>query len=403
MNDEQVKNELNKAAVGLNMDLSAIEQKFNEIREQHNFGPEQNVIAMQLFRQWHSQMRNSSGTENVERKSSGADNHTVFGYVVAVDELRDFEEYNRNQLTAEIIRDSNSAFNAGKFARVRKTETGYEVSQVMNNEVLTRPLQNTELPESTMEVNGELIVPIDERKQTPWGENKQYGHPKPKHNFRRTAHFIGALEGKDVKYYQIGLKGEVAQNWNVDVCRAVYIDVYATESHLDSNNLYNPDLSTITYNDELENPKNVSADIQTMIAENMRGFVCPLVNLENYHMNTKGRSAKERIVVTDGLVTNMYMNPNSNGNRTLYISDMNAEYDYDDPMGATPCWVPEHVELDFGIGSQILVIGRTNQSTNQETGELRPCSINVFGVIVLNRHGSPNTTPDSGETYTGWF
>ena len=56
MNDEQVKNELNKAAVGLNMDLSAIEQKFNEIREQHNFGPEQNVIAMQLFRQWHSQM-----------------------------------------------------------------------------------------------------------------------------------------------------------------------------------------------------------------------------------------------------------------------------------------------------------------------------------------------------------
>ena len=92
MNDEQVKNELNKAAVGLNMDLSAIEQKFNEIREQHNMGPEQNVIAMQLFRPWHSQMRNSSGKENVERKSSGTDNHTVFGYVVAVDELRDFEE-----------------------------------------------------------------------------------------------------------------------------------------------------------------------------------------------------------------------------------------------------------------------------------------------------------------------
>ena len=178
----------------------------------------------------------------------------------------------------------------------------------------------------------------------------------------------------------------------------------ATTSMLDSGNLANPDLDSVTYNDELENPQPMNDNMQTLIAENMRGFVCPLVNLENYHVNNKHRPTKERLVVTDGNVTSMYMKPNSNGNRTLYISDVNADFDYDNAgFASTPCWVPEHIELDFGIGSQILVIGRTNQSTNQETGELRQCSINVFGVIVLNRMGSPNTTPDSGETYTDWF
>jgi len=50
-----------------------------------------------------------------------------------------------------------------------------------------------------------------------------------------------------------------------------------------------------------------------------------------------------------------------------------------------------------------LVIGKTSQSRNNETGELRPVSINVSGLIVLDKRGNPSTAQDSGETYTGWF
>ena len=404
MNDENVKNELTKAAEILNMELSAIEEKWNEIKSTNGLGDDQHQIAITLFRQWFAGKKRVLDTGVEPTKTNrGNDNQTVFGYVVAVEDLRDFEQYNRDQLKAAIIRDENTTFNAGKYARLHKTETGYEVSQVMDNEVLTRPLNNTELPESVMEVNGNLIVPIDDQKFLFGKENKKYGHPKPLNNFQRGVHFIGSLEGKDTQYWRIGLKGDKAKNWNVDGERAVYIDVFATQDHLDSGNLYAPNLETVMYNDELENPQPANHNLQTLIAENMRGFVCPLINLENYHVNNKNRPAKERLVVTDGTVTNMYMNPNSNGNRTLYISDLNSEFDYDNPQGATPCWVPEHVNLDFGIGSQILVIGRSNQSQNQETGEMRQCSINVFGVIVLDKHGSPTTTQDSGETYTGWF
>ena len=34
---------------------------------------------------------------------------------------------------------------------------------------------------------------------------------------------------------------------------------------------------------------------------------------------------------------------------------------------------------------------------------MRQWSITVFGVMVLDKHGAPTTTQDSGETYTGWF
>jgi len=403
MNDEQVGNELRKAAENLGMEISAIKEKYDEICSQH--GLESSPVALNLFRQWFSGMKRVADSgEEPKQKTQGSDNHTFFGYVVAVEDLRDFEQWNRDQLKGQIIRDANTPFNEGKYAKIVKTETGYTASKIVDNEIKTisRGLDWKDA-EAIMEVNGELVLPLDDRKELPWGANKKYGHPKPLHNFQRAAHCIGSLNNGEIQYYRLGLKNDKAKDFNIDMHRAVYLEVYASSDMLDSGNLANPNLDEATYNDELENPQSVNDNMQQLIAENMRGYVCPLVNLENYHQNNKHRPAKERIIVTDGNVTNMYMNPNSNGNRTLYISDLNADFDYDNPSGATPCWVPEHVELDFGIGSQVLVIGRSNQSTNQETGELRQCSINVFGVIVLNRMGSPNTTQDSGETYTDWF
>ena len=139
MNDEQVNNELRKAAEVLNMELSAIKEKWNEICSANNLGKEQMNIALNLFRQWFAGRKRvvDSGQEPTQT-TKGNDNHTVFGYVIAVEELRDFEQYNRDQLKAAIIRDANTTFNAGKYARLTPSDDGYEVSQVMDNEVLTR-------------------------------------------------------------------------------------------------------------------------------------------------------------------------------------------------------------------------------------------------------------------------
>ena len=74
-----------------------------------------------------------------------------------------------------------------------------------------------------------------------------------------------------------------------------------------------------------------------------------------------------------------------------------------DGYSSTPCWVPPHIDIDFGIGSHVMILGRTSQSMNQETGQLRQVSINVFGVVVLDKRGNPVNVQDSGEQYEGWF
>ena len=69
-------------------------------------------------------------------------------------------------------------------------------------------------------------------------------------------------------------------------------------------------------------------------------------------------------------------------------------YSYDiDQYEDTVCWLPSHIDLDFGVGSQVLVIGRTSQreTTDEETGEvtINPVTINVAGLLVLERKGEP--------------
>ena len=279
MNDEKVVNELKKAAEVLGMELSAIEEKYNNICQQH--GLESGPIALNSFRQWFSGVKrvNDSG-EEPKQQSQGEDNHTFCGYVIATEELRDFEEYNRAQLKAAIIRDGNTAFNAGKYARVVKTETGYEASKILNNEVKTisRGLDWADA-EAIMDVNGQLVLPLDDQEMRFGSPNKNFGKPKPLNNFVRGVHLIGQIGGGEIQYWRLSTKNDAAKDWNVDSERAFYVDVFANQDMLDSGRISSPKMESIVYNDELENPQPLNGNMQQLFAENMRGCVGPLVNL----------------------------------------------------------------------------------------------------------------------------
>ena len=413
---EKAMNEVNKAAQILGLPQEEVMNKWNKIVEDNQLDlqsePEVN-LGLTLFRQWFTGLRRVQDSGQ-EVKTGGGDSlvKTGFGVIVAVEEVRDFEQYARNTLVAEYMRDRNATYNAGKFAYANILENGnYKISQILNGELVERTENSkgqpyTELPPSQMEIDGQVIIPIDERKVMPWGdENKAFGHPKPAHNYRRTVHFIGEVNDGGIQYWRIMAKDDVAKNWNL-----------ATEEFLHLNLIWDADkgeaypvkdsLETAVYNKDMENSVDTSTvSLSNLVAENMRDKVTGLINLENYHREVSSLPQKARIVVTDGNVTNMNMNPSEKtGNRTLRISDINADLDYDnDGESSTACWVPSHVDIDFGLGSHVLVIGRTSQSTNQETGQLRPVSINVCGVIVLHKRGNPSSTSDSGETDTGWF
>jgi hypothetical protein len=81
------------------------------------------------------------------------------------------------------------------------------------------------------------------------------------------------------------------------------------------------------------------------------------------------------------------------GNRVILLDDLTmfgaGEFNYDEDQPTTvTCWTPERFGIDFGIGSSIVLVGRTSQGTDSETGELRPVSLNVTGILVTERNGN---------------
>ena len=409
-------NEVNKAAQILSLPQEEVMTKWNKIVEDNTLDLEVDAevnLGLTLFRQWFTGIRKvkESGKE-VKAGGGGSLVKNGFGVIVAVEEARDFEQYARNTLVAEYMRDRNGTYNAGKFAYANVLENGnYKISQILNGELVERTENSkgqpyTELPPSQMEIDGQVIIPIDERKVMPWGdENKAFGHPKPAHNYRRTVHFIGEVNDGGIQYWRIMAKDDVAKNWNLVTEQFVNLNLIWDANKGEAYPVKDT-LETAVYNQDMENAVDTSTvNISNLVAENMRDKVTGLINLENYHREVSSLPQKARIVVTDGNVTNMNMNPSEKtGNRTLRVSDINADFDYDnDGESSTACWVPPHVDIDFGLGSHVLIIGRTSQSTNQETGQLRPVSINVCGLVVLNKRGNPSSTSDSGETNTGWF
>jgi hypothetical protein len=411
---EKIESEVRKASEILMLPLEDVQNKWNKIVEDNdlNLENEQEVnLGLTLFRQWFTGIRRVKESGETIKTGGNSLVKTGFGVIVAVEEARDFEEYSRNQLQAEFMRDRNAAFNAGKFAYADELENGsYRIRQIVENELSERTENSkgqpyTELPPSVMEVDGQVIIPIDERKVMPWGaENKGFGQPRAAHNWRRTVHFIGEVGESGIKYWRVMTKDDTAKNWNIVPEEFVHLDLIWDEEKGEAYPIKDT-LDSAVYNKNMETPKNVSeVSMADLIAENMHDKITGLVNLENYHNGIASLPVKARIVVTDGNITNMNMNPNKTGNRTLRISDINADFDYDnDGESSTACWVPPHIDIDFGIGSHVLIIGRSSQSRNNETGELRAVSINVSGIVVIDRRGSPVTVADSGEQYDGWF
>ena len=130
----------------------------------------------------------------------------------------------------------------------------------------------------------------------------------------------------------------------------------------------------------------------------------PLLDLDRYHSLIMNKDWDDRYVFTDGSVSSMNMTPTSNGNRILSITDLNADFDYEgDGWSGTTCWIPPHIDINFGIGSSVVVVGRTSQRTDDE-GALESCTINVTGLLVTDNRGkSMDTVEIPVEEDTDWF
>ena len=404
MNDE-IMNEINKAAELLGMSEDEALTKFNDICALNNLNAtEEPLLAKGLWRQYFSSARLAQ-----QRPASAAGDNdllkTAFGFFISVDEARDMMAIQRDRIVADYHRDADTTFDMGKVAIFTPMNDGkYDGSMVKDGEVVNRVFPK--LPENNVELDsGEYLVPLDATEKYGTYVNKNYGKPLPKSEFRRGGVFIGEVAGNLGKYF-FNYKGPHSVNFNPKTFEFVQFTCIVNSSKAERiHGVTDTTASSLVYNADLPDAMDVSdISIQDSLMEQSEGNFSPLIDLERFHSTVGQKDYNDRFVFTDGSVTSINMTPTKNGNRILTLDDLNTDFDFDnDGWSGTTCWIPPHMDIDFGIGSNVVVVGRTSQSTDME-GNLQNVTINVTGLHVLkSRGGSPDAIEFNEEEETDWF
>ena len=404
-----MENEILKAAEVLGLSIEETREKLLDIATQNSLNPDLETdkpLLRGLFRQWFGQAKRANAP--TATKSNSLVN-TGFGLIIGIEECRDMMEYQRKQLQGEYQRNSDETYRQGKIAMVTETPEGYEIKQWLNDEEQSRVKDSAwTISESAIKVDDGWIIPVDNRPSFGSGDkNKNYGKPLPLEQWTRRIHFMGEVAplGITTQYWTLSLKNDMAKEFEADCFKFCHITGIWNEERNAMYGVWNQPV--LQYNDSLD-PNNdnyrdtTSINVQDLLGDNMADYITPLIDLERYHQNTATLPTSQRMVVTDGIVTNMILKPNSTGNRTIFISDLSAEFDYDSEQNSSiACWVPPHINLDFGIGSNIIIMGRSNQ--REVDGALTSVSLNTFGIMVLDQRGEAPSFDEVTADDSDWF
>jgi len=403
-----MQNEIVKAAEKLSIPLEDAQLKFDEICAENGVGAD-SPIAIALWRSYAAQQIRSQKSQNTTTTTGGGGGlaKQAFGFFLALEEPRDLNEYNRRRAVEEWKNDPYNAHQKGFVAIVEEAENGfYSVSRFHNDAIQERKVKN--LPDCVQELeDGSIIIPLDNNaRYQNGGENKNYGKPLNS-VMRRSGVFIGKV-GDDEEYnlYNFSYKNKGGIEFTPKTFSWLNM-VVIKDSNRDGfiYGFTDKTIGSLRINEEQDPNSDLYRDTSSLNMTNMIANVAPnnvvyLGNLQDKHDELRDLPSPKRFVITNGTVCNINMTPTGNGNRIINITDLAADFDYEND-GMVTCWVPENVDIDFGIGSAVTVVGRTSQ---RETDEgLQPVTINLTGLLVKERRGQVVEIEQATEEDLDWF
>ena len=390
--DEKMMKEIEIGAGHMGIAADEAVAKYRSICEENNTDVN-DVVSQSLFRNY---VRGNMKPKKTTTKSgSNSLVKSAFGFFVGLEAPRDMMSWSRNKAREEYLRDNDKALEDGLVAVA--TDNGdetYTIARYYKGDYQEKMAKNLVDGAEELE-DGTIIIPLDSMPNyTSGAENRRYGKPLPKNEFRRSGIFYGSVEGGDMKSYYFSYKNQGGIDFAPDTFDWVHFKTIPSD---DGTNLYGMTMATkdsLIRNADL-NPDNSdyrdmsSFDFTSCLFETYPKNGTPLVDLDRLHTNLQMEATKDRFAIVEGTVVNQRMTPTANGNRILSITDKASDMELteDDGDSATTCWIPEHININFGIGSTVLVVGRTSQRIVD--GEAEPITINTSGLLVQEAVGNP--------------
>jgi len=225
-------------------------------------------------------------------------------------------------------------------------------------------------------------VPLDTRATWASGKpNPGFGKPLPENNFLRTIYGVAKKTNSEdePKMFQMTLNGLAAESENFPIFKGVrFMAINKSQEGSDSLLLNASQFTKIVEDDDLK------LEVSKDLIDNWVG-ITKISELESYHaVNSEDYN---RLVVVEGDVSALNLEPTAFGSRIMNIEDAEASLEDLDSKGVT-CWLPERINVDFAEGSKVLVIGRTGQGKKKDengnmTEELGDVTVNAFGVFAI--------------------
>jgi hypothetical protein len=390
--DEKMMKEIEIGAGHMGIAADEAVAKYRSICEENNTDVN-DVVSQSLFRNY---VRGNMKPKKTTTKSgSNSLVKSAFGFFVGLEAPRDMMSWSRNKAREEYLRDNDKALEDGLVAVA--TDNGdetYTIARYYKGDYQEKMAKNLVDGAEELE-DGTIIIPLDSMPNyTSGAENRRYGKPLPKNEFRRSGIFYGSVEGGDMKSYYFSYKNQGGIDFAPDTFDWVHFKTIPSD---DGTNLYGMTMATkdsLIRNADL-NPDNSdyrdmsSFDFTSCLFETYPKNGTPLVDLDRLHTNLQMEATKDRFAIVEGTVVNQRMTPTANGNRILSITDKASDMELteDDGDSATTCWIPEHININFGIGSTVLVVGRTSQRIVD--GEAEPITLNTSGLLVQEAVGNP--------------
>lgn len=404
--DENKKNEIEKSASFIEMSVEEALAKFEEICQENNIETT-NPISIGLWRNYVANVRRTKDSGNTNEGNESFYKN-AFGFFVSLDAPRDMMAWNRMKAKEEFLRDEDKALENGIVAVATQNALGkWMVSRYHNDKYDEKMLSTLPSGAETLE-DGRVYIPLDATKTyMNGGINNNYGKPLPAEQMRRSGVFFGKIGNGEMKPYFFSYKNQGGVDFAPNTFEWVHFLCVANDNGTDLYGAKDLTVNSLTYNKDM-NPEDTlysnqeNFDFENCLRQNFESHLVPLIDMDKAHITRQGLPTKERYIITDGMVSNMNMTPTKNGNRIINLTDLNAELDYSTgDTGITTCWIPSHLKLDFGIGSTVIVVGRTSQRTTDEGVE--PTTINVSGVYCTVRHGSAVEVAEPVEEDFDWF
>ena len=400
--DKNTKNEIMKGADVLGITEDDAMVKFDELCQQNGIEKD-NPIGLGL---WRNYVANAKRSQKSGNQNNDSYYRAAFGFFVALEAPRDMMSWNRAKAKEEFLRDADNALEKGIVAVANENAIGkWSVSRYHNGEYQEKVVVKLPDGAETLE-DGRVFIPLDNTATyMNGGKNANFGKPLPKEQFRRSGIFFGSIGGTDMQMYNFSYKNQGGIDFKPNTFEWVHFLCIEGSNGTDIYGATDLTINSLTTNASLDPENEIYRDMgdfnfEECLQNNFSDHIVSLVEMDKEHLQRQALPSKERFIVTDGTVCNMNMIPTKNGNRIIYITDLNAELDYDND-GITTCWIPEHLTLDFGIGSSVIIVGRTSQRTVD--GEVEPVTINTSGLLCTVRHGSSVEVSQPVEDNTDWF